>query len=61
MKKIIVLAIAELMALSASATAFAADTTVTPDVNGDPTPPTADTAITYDVAPTYTVTIPAKE
>ena len=53
MKKIITLALVSVMALSASATAFAAD--ITQDSN----PKTADTAVTFTVDPTYTVTIPA--
>lgn len=54
MKKIITLALAAVMVLSASATAFAADTVIGPESE----PKNGSTEITYNVAPTYTVTIP---
>lgn len=54
MKKIITLALAAVMVLSASATAFAADTVIDPESE----PKNGNTEITYNVAPTYTVTIP---
>lgn len=53
MKKIFALAIAAIMALSASATAFAAE--ITQDSN----PKTATATIKTSVAPKYTVSIPA--
>ncbi|MGN1126899.1 MAG: hypothetical protein ACI4RI_05605 [Ruminococcus sp.] len=56
MKKIITLALATVMALSATATAFAADSTVDQDSQSK----NADTAVTFTVGPTYTVTIPTK-
>ncbi|MGN0537126.1 MAG: hypothetical protein ACI4M3_04025 [Acutalibacteraceae bacterium] len=58
MKKIITSVLAATFALSATATAFAADTTITADENGEPNPSTGNTTVTYSVAPTYTVTIP---
>ena len=53
MKKIITLALAATMALSASATAFAAE------ITQDSDPKTTNATITTSIAPTYTVTIPA--
>ena len=58
MKKLLSLVLAMALALSLSVTAFAADTTIEPDTNGDPNPSTADTSVEFNVAPTYTVTIP---
>lgn len=60
MKKIITLALAGIMALSATATAFAADTVVNPDPdnNYNPKPANGETSVSFSVAPTYTVTIP---
>lgn len=62
MKKIIASALAAIMALSATATAFAADTVVTPDPDNGyaPNPATGESSVTFSVAPTYTVTIPAE-
>ena len=56
MKKIFALAIAAIMAVSASATAFAADSTIDQDSRNQ----NADTAVKFTVDPTYTVTIPAE-
>lgn len=53
MKKIISFALAATMALSASATAFAAE------ITQDSDPKTTNATITTSIAPTYTVTIPA--
>lgn len=58
MKKLLSLVLAMALALSLSVTAFAADTTIEPDTNGDPKPSTADTSVEFNVAPTYTITIP---
>lgn len=57
MKKIITLTLTlvSVMALSSSVTAFAADTAIDQDSQNK----TADTAVTFTVDPTYTVTIPA--
>ena len=54
MKKIFALALAAIMALSATATAFAADSTVNQDSQNQ------NTAVTFTVGPTYTVTIPTE-
>ncbi|MBS5480188.1 MAG: hypothetical protein KHX46_03500 [Clostridiales bacterium] len=56
MKKLLPLVLALVMALSVSATAFAADTTINQDSAGK----TGSTAVTFHVDPTYTVTIPEK-
>ncbi|MGN1126898.1 MAG: hypothetical protein ACI4RI_05600 [Ruminococcus sp.] len=56
MKKIITLALATVMVISATATAFAADTAT--DIGPESEPKNGSTEITYNVAPTYTVTIP---
>ena len=56
MKKMITLILAMTMALSVSATAFAADTTINQDTAE---PKNGSTKVTYTVAPSYTVTIPA--
>lgn len=53
MKKMITLILAMTMALSVSATAFAAG------IDQDSNPKTGSTEVTYTVAPSYTVTIPA--
>lgn len=53
MKKLLAIALTLVMVLSLSVTAFAAD--ITQDSN----PKTADTNVTFNVDPTYTVTIPA--
>lgn len=55
MKKIITLALVSALALTASITAFATD--ITPDT---PAPKEADTNVIFDVAPTYTITIPSE-
>lgn len=60
MKKLLSIALALALALSLSVTAFAADTTIEPDTNGEPNPSTATTSVEFNVAPTYTITIPAK-
>lgn len=54
MKKLLALILALVMALSVSATAFAAE------INQDSDPKTGSTAVTFNVDPTYTVTIPEK-
>lgn len=56
MKKLLTLVLALAMALSVSVTAFAADTTI----NQDSAEKTGSTAVTFNVDPTYTVTIPEK-
>ncbi len=59
-KKTISLLLAVMLALSLSVTAFATDTTIMPDAStGDPTPESGNIAISHEVTPTYTVTIPA--
>lgn len=55
MKKLLSFTLALVMMLSATVTAFAADTTITMDSESN----SADTSITYNVDPAYTVTIPA--
>lgn len=62
MKKLLSLVLALALALSLSVTAFAGDTTISPNPDDDykPTPSTADTSVEFNVAPTYTITIPAK-
>lgn len=60
MKKMMTLMLALVLALSMSVTAFAADTTIGPGQDGQPSPSTADATVSYNVAPTYTVTIPTK-
>lgn len=53
MKKFFAILLAALMVATMSVTAFAAE------INPDSDPKTGDTSVTYSVAPTYTVTIPA--
>ena len=62
MKKLLSFVLALALALSLSVTAFAEDTTISPNPDDDykPTPSTADTSVEFNVAPTYTITIPAK-
>ncbi|MGN0538132.1 MAG: hypothetical protein ACI4M3_09170 [Acutalibacteraceae bacterium] len=61
MKKIITSVLAATFALSATVTAFAVGpTTVIPGTDGNPTPDSGTTSVTFNVAPTYTVTIPAE-
>ena len=55
MKKIITLALVSAMALTTSITAFA--TEITPQTSD---PKKADTNVVFDVAPTYTITIPSE-
>lgn len=59
MKKLLTLLLAAALATAAATTAFADDTTIGPGTNGNPTPATKDTTVTYTVQPSYTVTIPA--
>lgn len=59
MKKLLTVVLTLAMMLSLSVTAFAADTVVGPDGSGNPDPATGNTAVSFEVAPTYTVTIPA--
>lgn len=54
MKKILTLALASILAMSATVTAFAAD------INQDSAEKSGDIKVTYSVSPTYTVTIPEK-
>lgn len=53
MKKLFSIALALVLTFAFSATAFAAE------VNQDTTPKTGDTQISFEVSPTYTITIPA--
>lgn len=53
MKKLLTIMLALVMVLSLSVNAFAAN------ITQDSTPKTADTNVTFNVDPTYTVTIPA--
>lgn len=54
MKKLLTIMLALVMVLSLSVTAFAADNTFSPSDNSDKA-----TTVTFNVDPTYTVTIPA--
>lgn len=56
MKKALSILAAFVMTLSLSTTAFAADNN---EIHQDSTPKTADTTITAEITPAYTVTIPA--
>lgn len=56
MKKLLTLLLTAALATAAATTVFADDTQIKPNT----TPPTGQTTVTYTVAPTYTVTIPAK-
>ena len=58
-KKVISTLMSLVLVLSMTTAAFAADTTSTPDANGDPSPSSGKTAVTLGVEPSYTVTIPA--
>lgn len=62
MKKIMTWILALALTLSMSVTAFAEDgsTTIGPGTDGQPDPTTASATVSYNVAPTYTVTIPTK-
>lgn len=62
MKKIMTWILALALTLSMSVTAFAEDgsTTISPGQDGQPNPTTASATVSYNVAPTYTVTIPTK-
>lgn len=53
MKKLLTIMLALVMVLSLSVTAFATN------IDQDSNPKTADTSVTFNVDPTYTVTIPA--
>lgn len=57
MKKLISILTALALTMTLSVTAFA--TTVEPDNSGSPTPNTGTTAVSLNVDPSYTVTIPA--
>lgn len=57
MKKLLSAILTLSLALSLSATAFAADKTVTP-IKNKPKPISGGTSVTFNVDPTYTVTIP---
>lgn len=57
MKKFITMALVSALALSVSITAFA--TEVKPGTDSNPDPATAPTTVNLNIAPTYTVTIPA--
>lgn len=56
MKKLLTLVLALAVTVSVSVTAFAADTTIDQDSD----PKTGSTAVSFNVDPTYTVTIPEK-
>lgn len=53
MKKTIAILLADCLALAATATVYAAD------IRGDSDPQAGNTQVTFQVDPTYTVTIPA--
>ena len=57
MKKLVILLLAFIMAASLSVAAFAADNTISYDESKDSQ--TSGLSVTYDVTPTFTVTIPA--
>lgn len=59
MKKLLTLLLTAALATAAATTAFADDTTITADTNGNLNPTTGTTNVTYNVKPSYTVTIPA--
>lgn len=60
MKKLLTLLLTAALATTAATTAFAADNTITPGADGNPTPTAKpEMTVTYTVQPTYTVTIPA--
>ena len=59
MKKLLTLLLTAALATAAATTAFAADNTITPGADGNPTPTAKpEMTVTYTVQPTYTVTIP---
>lgn len=60
MKKLLTLLLTAALATAAATTAFAADNTIKPGDDGNPTPTAApEMTVTYTVNPSYTVTIPA--
>lgn len=62
MKKIVTLLLTAALAVTAATTAFAdeATTQINPGADGKPNPASNPILVTYTVAPSYTVTIPAK-
>lgn len=60
MKKTAAVVSALVLTLSMSATAYAENTTttITPGTDGNPNPPRAETTVSFNVDPAYTVTIP---
>lgn len=60
MKKLLTLLLTAALATAAATTAFAADNTITPGADGNPTPTAKpEMQVSYTVNPSYTVTIPA--
>lgn len=62
MKKFVTLLLTAALAVTAATTAFAdeATTQINPGADGKPNPASNPILVTYTVAPSYTVTIPAK-
>ena len=62
MKKFVTLLLTAALAVTAATTAFADDTAtqIVPGPASSPTPASGDMNVTYTVAPSYSVTIPAK-
>lgn len=60
MKKLLSAVLAAAMCCVMAVPAFAADTVIVPDEDGNPNPETGDIKVSYSVSPTYTVTIPGE-
>lgn len=60
MKKLLTMVLALAMCGAMAVTAFAADTVIKPDEDGNPNPSTGTTDVSFNVDPTYSITIPDK-
>ena len=60
MKKLLSAVLAAAMCCVMAVPAFAADTVIVPDEDGNPNPETGDIKVSYSVSPAYTVTIPGE-
>lgn len=60
MKKLLSAVLAAAMCCVMAVPAFAADTVIVPDEDGNPSPDRGDTTVSFNIAPTYTITIPEK-